>query len=611
MKKTFSLFAALLIACVAGFAETTVFYESFNKFQGKGGNDGLFSGNNVAAAKFVADSCDVAGWTSEGSVNSANQCVKAVSSSATGAFTTPAIVLTGDAVLTFKAASWGTDATTLAISAEGATLDKTSVDLSADAFADYTVNITKVTGDVKITFAGNAKKKRFFLDEVKVTIAGEVTPVDATGIEVKPATAEVEVGKTVTLKASPLPVAYATLPEGGAYRWASDKPEVATVDQNGVVTGVAEGTADITVTYASFTAKATVTVKKAGTTPVTPVDPAKPEMDEEAKKWAGVYTSNIVIDTLGTKASACEVSIGGKKYEGMKLGTSSVSGEWEVEIPQGAEKLYLHAASWKGAATKLEIKGAGLDTIVEPAVNAGISNTSPFSFDGDAATTDYFFWFDLGGALAQAETMTVTASGKPRFVVFGVNVTGENVVMPQKPEKGTTITDLTMGDAYYFASGPLHYWEFDIYKDLTEDEDYVYPLVVLDVVAKSETAINGTYAVEYGAIYYSENDSVEASGTEETWAGQLVVKNVDDEGNYSFKATLTGDDGKTYTIDAAKVDIMAMNDDTGMPVILDESNTALEVSEDKAAGTLKFVKDGKVFIMKAERLYDVQGKQMK
>ncbi|MBQ8100141.1 MAG: hypothetical protein IJ169_02505, partial [Paludibacteraceae bacterium] len=113
MKKTFSLFAALLIACVAGFAETTVFYESFNKFQGKGGNDGLFSGNNVAAAKFVEDSCDVAGWTTDGSVNGANQCVKAVASKSTGSLTTPAIDVTGDVVLTFKASAWEGDGSKL------------------------------------------------------------------------------------------------------------------------------------------------------------------------------------------------------------------------------------------------------------------------------------------------------------------------------------------------------------------------------------------------------------------------------------------------------------------------------------------------------------------
>lgn len=76
-----------------------------------------------------------------------------------------------------------------------------------------------------------------------------------------PATANVEVGKTTILTA-------AVAPDDATNKvvtYASSDDAIATVDSNGVVTGVAAGTADITVTTAdgAKTAKSTVTVTAA------------------------------------------------------------------------------------------------------------------------------------------------------------------------------------------------------------------------------------------------------------------------------------------------------------------------------------------------------------
>lgn len=76
-----------------------------------------------------------------------------------------------------------------------------------------------------------------------------------------PATANVEVGKTTTLAST-------VAPDGAtnkAVTYASSDDAIATVDSNGVVTGVAAGTADITVTTTDGgkTAKSTVTVTAA------------------------------------------------------------------------------------------------------------------------------------------------------------------------------------------------------------------------------------------------------------------------------------------------------------------------------------------------------------
>ncbi|MBP5266375.1 MAG: Ig-like domain-containing protein, partial [Lachnospiraceae bacterium] len=72
-----------------------------------------------------------------------------------------------------------------------------------------------------------------------------VNPSDEV-VVISPATASVQEGKTVQLNAI-------TNPEGLALVWSSDDPTKATVDQTGVVTGVAQGEALITAKTAKGT----------------------------------------------------------------------------------------------------------------------------------------------------------------------------------------------------------------------------------------------------------------------------------------------------------------------------------------------------------------------
>ena len=90
------------------------------------------------------------------------------------------------------------------------------------------------------------------------------TTVAVTGVTVD-GTAEVEVGKTVTLTAT-------VAPENATNKnvtWESDNTKVAIVDADGVVTGVAEGTANITVTTVDDNKTATCVVTVVAATPST------------------------------------------------------------------------------------------------------------------------------------------------------------------------------------------------------------------------------------------------------------------------------------------------------------------------------------------------------
>lgn len=80
-----------------------------------------------------------------------------------------------------------------------------------------------------------------------------------TGVTVSPASVSVRVGATTTLTKT---IAPSTADEKGG-TWTSSNPAIATVDANGVVKGVAAGTAKITFTTkdgAIVSSQVTVTV---------------------------------------------------------------------------------------------------------------------------------------------------------------------------------------------------------------------------------------------------------------------------------------------------------------------------------------------------------------
>ena len=109
------------------------------------------------------------------------------------------------------------------------------------------------------------------------TLTGHVTGdviYKVTGVSLNKNTTTIKVGGTETLTAMVEP-ANAT---NKAVTWSSDNISVATVDANGLVTAVAEGSATITVTTedGSKTATCTVIVTNNGSGPVVPPQPSDP-----------------------------------------------------------------------------------------------------------------------------------------------------------------------------------------------------------------------------------------------------------------------------------------------------------------------------------------------
>lgn len=180
--------------------ENLVFYESFDKNDGTGGNDGKWSGS-IASNDIQYD---VAGWTCE-NAKGAKMCAKFGTSGKKGTATTPALTdLEGDAILTFKAAPWNTEGGKMSVTISDGTIETSEFELINNTFTEYSV---KISGGAtsKITFTSS--EDRFFLDEVKVKQVAVATPT------ITPNGGDVNVGDKIT---------FATKTDGATLSYSTD-----------------------------------------------------------------------------------------------------------------------------------------------------------------------------------------------------------------------------------------------------------------------------------------------------------------------------------------------------------------------------------------------------
>lgn len=157
---------------------SVIFYESFDKNDGTGGNDGQWSGS-IATNDLNLDNSEWRILNGKG----ASKCAK-IGSSSKGTATTPSIDLSaGDAVLAFKAGAWNgkSEKTSIIVSVDngklaynGKVASEQTITLKKGEFSDYTMTISGGTSATKITFSAIQKSdNRFFLDEVMVSkVAG-------------------------------------------------------------------------------------------------------------------------------------------------------------------------------------------------------------------------------------------------------------------------------------------------------------------------------------------------------------------------------------------------------------------------------------------------------
>ena len=124
---------------------------------------------------------------------------------------------------------------TLGLYAEGSTVTFTAEEKEGKPFASWTATGVMLTDSTNATISFTMPGNDVTLSTAYVTLVSGIT-LDKTELALT-------VGDTQTLAATILPSDAANK----SVSWSSDKPSVATVDENGTVTAVAVGTANITV----------------------------------------------------------------------------------------------------------------------------------------------------------------------------------------------------------------------------------------------------------------------------------------------------------------------------------------------------------------------------
>lgn len=156
-----------------------VFYESFDKCDGTGGNDDTFSGS-IASNDWKAEKLDEV-WTKSGKVYLGNKCIRIGKDASS--VTTSSIEYTGKSILTFKAAAWSTDNTKVQLTITGGTLKygesepTTSVSFNPTKgkWQTFEMEVTS-TGPFTLQFANETTSRRFFLDEVMIKKVNAASP---------------------------------------------------------------------------------------------------------------------------------------------------------------------------------------------------------------------------------------------------------------------------------------------------------------------------------------------------------------------------------------------------------------------------------------------------
>ena len=132
------------------------------------------------------------------------------------------------------------------------TVDKLSISSSSTITNDGKINELNTSQDITVNGNGTINNPT---GDGTVT-AGNGQNISVKGVSLNKTATTIEVGKTEKLTATVQP----TNATNQKVTWSSDKTDIATVDENGLVTAVKEGTANITVTTEDGSKKATCVV---------------------------------------------------------------------------------------------------------------------------------------------------------------------------------------------------------------------------------------------------------------------------------------------------------------------------------------------------------------
>ena len=190
--------------------------------------------------------------------------------------------------------------------------------------------VTDNTGEITIVLSAD---NDVVLNEIRFYPTGAVGPVAVTGVSLNKATTTIEAGQTETLVATVAP----DNAENKNISWSSSNSSVATVNQNGVVSALSAGTADITVTTedGGFTATCKVTV----TTPAEPIPVTAISLSDVSVAVGGTSTLTVTYTpadantgkaiTSWTSSNTSVATVSDGTVRGIAAGTSTITATTE------------------------------------------------------------------------------------------------------------------------------------------------------------------------------------------------------------------------------------------------------------------------------------------
>ena len=299
-----------------------------------------------------------------------------------------------------------------------------------------------------------------------------------------------------------------------------------------------------------------------GETPDQPEEPETPDtpVTPETPEGAIVFDADVDQGNAGTDSNnAAEYSV---TKEGVTMTVSSgILGTFNNEV---------HYRIYKNQTLTLTSTVGNIVKVEFTCTANGEEKYGPGCFTVDGG--DYTYAEAVGTWTGSAAEITFSATAN-QVRATQVVVTIEGGATPDTDV--VNVTDMQYADAYYMEEDGVAYWDIMMYNVDETGEYYEMPIVFLGVEAKSKTALNGTYDLLlalYGETINEETYEVDGVYNDATIAATLTIKNVDNEGNYSFVGSFVGENGKTYKINTV-ANVYAEDDATEEVIELKEEGT--------------------------------------
>ncbi len=251
--------------------------------------------------------------------------------------------------------------------------------------------------------------------------------------------------------------------------------------------------------------------------------------------YSSVYTSNATL-TAGTNGSSCKVVINSTEYDGIKVGTYKAGGSMTVTVPSGTKYLHVHVAAWNGV-TGLSLNITPADNLSPTSLSltaySGIANSSPFTFSGDANSSDYYKVITFTNALTEETTFTFTTSTTKRFVIWGVNAetesSGTSVATPTFSPAAGTYTEAQEVTINCETENSTIYYTTDGSTPTNESTQYTEPVTVeetttIKAIAYVDEESSNVATATYTIVTISNISDVTTSGDAYIVQGTVVAK---------------------------------------------------------------------------------------